>query len=194
MSSPHLLPANSRLVWSPKAMRLSACISLALLLAAWCCDISCAAAIWSFLPAALAALLAGTAYELNMRTQPARLHLFGKDTVQVRSLDEWTRYQYDLSFDEASPDQQNEALKHYRVGLRLFPARPQDKQQKPGPWQWLLGFVIFSSFMTMSEATRGWYRLLLVVAFYAWLWISMRFTKRFAEVPATNGLIGLDLS
>jgi hypothetical protein len=144
--------------------------------------------------AGLAALVAGTASALDVRPQPGRLALFGKAKVQVRSLDEWTQYQYNLLFEEASPDQQNEALSHYRVGRRLFPARPQDSQQKQGGWQWLLSFVVFCSFMTLSAAMQGWYRLLLVGAFYAWLWIWFGLSKQYSEVPATNSLTGLDLS
>jgi len=194
MSSLNLIPSKSRPAWFPKMMRLSACTALALLIAAWCCNVSTASMTWRALLTGLAALLAGTAYALDVRPQPGRLALFGKDKVQVRSLEEWTLYQYNLRFEEASPDQQDEALSHYRVGLRLFPARPQDRQQKRGAWQWLLSFVVFCSFVTLSAAMRGWYRLLLVAAFYVWLWICLRLSKRFSEVPATNSLTGLDLS
>jgi hypothetical protein len=149
---------------------------------------------WSAFLAGLAALLAGAAFALDIRTRPGRLALFGKDKVQVRNLDEWTLYQSNLRFEEASPDQQNEALNHYKVGLRLFPARSQDRRQKQGAWQWLLNFVVCCAFVTLSEAMRGWYRLLLVAAFYAWFWICLRLSRKCSDVPAKNDLTGLDLS
>ena len=194
MSASNPIPSKSRPAWFPKMMRLSACIALTLLIAAWCCNVSAASMAFRVLLAGLAALVAGTASALDVRPQPGRLALFGKAKVQVRSLDEWTQYQYNLLFEEASPDQQNEALSHYRVGLRLLPARPQDSQQKQGGWQWLLSFVVFCSFMTLSAAMQGWYRLLLVSAFSAWLWIWLGLSKQYSEVPATNSLTGLDLS
>ncbi|WP_158942753.1 hypothetical protein [Granulicella sp. S190] len=193
MSSLNLMPSDSGPRWSPKAMHLSGCIALVLLLAAWCCSIFGASTKWGVSLAGVSTLLAGTAYALYERPRPRRLVLFGKDKVQVRSLDEWTLYQYGVTFEEGSTEQQNEALSHYKVGLRLFPARPQDRQPKQGVWQWLLSFVVFCSFVTLSEAVRGWYRLLLVAVFYAWLWACLRLSRRL-EVPATKGLTGLDLS
>ncbi len=194
MSSQDRIPSNSRPAWFPKAMRLSACTALALLIASWCCEVSRASPTWPVFLSGMAALLAVTAYSLHIRPQPGRLVPFGKDTVQVRSLDEWTLYQYNRPFEEASPEQQNEALNRYKVGLRLFPARPQDRQQKAGAWQVLLSFVVFCSFVTLSAALRGWHRLLLMAALYVWLWTCLRLSRRFTDVPAANGLTGLDLS
>jgi hypothetical protein len=132
MSASNPIPSKSRPAWFPKMRRLSGFTALTLLIAAWCCNVSAASMGLRVLLAGLAALVSGTAYALDVRPEPGRLALFGRAKVQVRSLDEWTLYQYSVPFEEASPDQQNEALSHYRVGLRLFPARPQDSQQKQG--------------------------------------------------------------
>lgn len=120
--------------------------------------------------------------------------MFGKDKVLIRSLDEWTIYQYNLPFEAASPAQQKEALNHYQVGSRLFPARPQDLPARQTALTWLLSLVCFCSFITLSEAVHGWYRAALFLAFYAWLFLCIRLSKRFSDVPATSTLTGLGLS
>lgn len=56
---------------------------------------------------------------LVLPTVPAELLGFGRNYVQVRSLDEWTLYQYDLPFEQASAEQQGEALKHYPEASEL---------------------------------------------------------------------------
>ena len=102
--------------------RLAAGIASVLLIAAWCLMLPGVHPAWpAVVLASLAALLAAVAYVFNIRPQPGQLLRFGKDTVQVRSLDEWTLYQYNLLFEQGSPEQQHEALMHYRVGLHLFP-------------------------------------------------------------------------
>ena len=141
----------------------------------------------------IAAVLSGTAYALNSRHQAGRLLGFGWKYVQVRSLDEWTLYKYGLSFEEFSPEQQNEALKHYRVGLRLFPARPQDMAPKQSSWQRLLALLTFCAFVTLSECVHGWYRLLMLIAMYAWIWGCMRLSKRFIDTPAASNLTEINL-
>jgi hypothetical protein len=176
------------------AMRLSACIAFGLLMAAWWCGVTGRSITVQDFLTGVAAILAGAACALDVRPPTGRLHRFGKDNVQVRSLDDWTMYQYNLRFDEASPEQQSEALSHYRVGLRLFPARLQDRTQKRGSWQWLLSFVVFCSVVSLSEEVRGWHRLLLVAAYFAWLWVCLRLSRRLSDEAATSGLTGLDLS
>ena len=174
---------------------LAAGIGSVLLITAWCFMLPGVHPAWpAVVLASLAALLAAVAYALNIRPQPGRLLRFGKDTVQVRSLDEWTLYQYDLLFEQGSPEQQHEALMQYRVGLRLFPARPQDQPVRQGALQWLLAPLTFCSFLTLSETIHGWHRILLLLAFYAWMWVCLRLSKRLADVPASNGLTGLELS
>ncbi len=116
--------------------------------------------------AGAAAVLSGVAYALNTRPQAGRLLGFGRKYVQIRSLDEWTVYQYGRSFENSSPEQQNEAIKHYRVGLRLFPARSQDMAPKQSSWHWLLSLLTFCAFVTLSESVHGWYRLLILIAMY----------------------------
>ena len=186
--------AESRPAWFAKAVRMSACSALVLLICSGCAEQLDIPTAWRTVLAGLAALLAGIAYALDAVPEPGRLTMFGKDSVQVRSLDEWTQYKYSIPYEVASPEQQEEALSHYRVGLRLFPARPQDRAHKRGVWQWLLSVVVFSSFVLLSEATRGWYRVLLFLAYCAWFWLCVSLSKRFSEVPTTDALTRLNLS
>lgn len=186
-------PATSRPVWMRNSTLLAATFGAALLVLAWCTLLS-SRSVGLFLPlAGLAALLSGSAYALNARPHSARLLGFGKKHVQVRGLDEWTLYQYGTAFEKSSPEQQNEALTHYRVGLRLFPARPQDMAPKQSSWQWLLSLLTFCALITLSEAVHVWYRFLLLVAYYAWMFGCMRLSRRFIDTPATSGLTELHL-
>ena len=185
--------ATSRPVWMRNSTLFAATFGAVLLALAWCMLLS-SRSVWLFFPlAGLAALLLGSAYALNARFQSGRLLGFGSKYVQVRSLDEWTSYQYGTAFEESSPEQQNEALTHYRVGLRLFPARPQDMAPKQSSWQWLLSLLTFCAFITLSEAVHGWYRFLLLFAYYAWIFGCMRLSRRFIDTPATSGLTELHL-
>ena len=110
-------PATSRPVWMRNSTLLAASLGAALLALAWCMLLS-GRFVGLFFPlAGLAALLSGSAYALNARPRSGRLLGFGNKYVQVRSLDEWTLYQYGIVFEESSPEQQNEALTRYRVGL-----------------------------------------------------------------------------
>ncbi|RRA47583.1 hypothetical protein D1Y84_04015 [Acidipila sp. EB88] len=143
--------------------------------------------------AVITTFLSGSAYALNIRHQPGRLLGYGRKYVQVRSLDEWTVYQYGLPFEASSPAQQEEAFRHYRVGLRLFPARPQDMAPKQSSWQWLLALLMLSAFITLSEAVHGWYRFLLQIGYFAWLWGCMRISRRFMDTPAASNLTELHL-
>lgn len=139
------------------------------------------------------AVLAGAAFALNVRPRPRQLLGFGRDKVQVRSLDEWCLYQYNVDFEIATAEQQREALDHYRVGLRLFPARPQDRTAKQGYKQRLLSILTLCSFSTTLETFHGWSVWLLVLGFYGWMWLCIRWSKRFYETPTTSGLVGLEL-
>ena len=170
-----------------RAVRVATVLSVALLIAAWLCAARTVHPGWPGMTlAGLAATLAATAYAFVVRPVPGILRGFGKGKVAVQSLDDWTEYQYGVPFEKSSAEQQSEALNHYRVGLRLFPARPQDAGKKAGFPQWVLMLVTFCSFVTLSEAMHGWKRLLLFLAMYGWLalctWVSRRFeTTRAAE-------------
>lgn len=129
-------------VWTRSTTLLTAGVGAVLLATSWSM-LACGKPTWVPLSlTGLAAVLSGVAYALNTRHQAGRLLGFGKKYVQVRSLDEWTLYQYGLLFERSSPEQQNEAIKHYRVGLRLFPTRPQDMAPKQSSWQWLLAMRV----------------------------------------------------
>ena len=112
--------------WIRSSTMLAAGVGAALLATAWGLLLFSKPTSMTSSLAGLAAFLSGSAYAFNARPQSGRLLGFGSKYVQVRCLDEWTLYQYGLAFDESSPEQQNEALARYRVGLRLLPARPQD--------------------------------------------------------------------
>ena len=186
-------PATSRPVWMRNTTLLAASLGAALLALAWCMLLSSRFVGLSFPLAGLAALLSGSAYALNARPRSGRLLGFGNKYVQVRSLYEWTLYQYGIAFEESSPEQQNEALTRYRVGLRLFPARPQDMTPKQSSWQWLLSLLTVCAFITLSQAVHGWYRFLLLGAYYARMLGCMRLSKRFIDTSATSGLTELHL-
>ena len=177
-----------RPAWIRSGTMLAAGVGAALLGSAWALLLFSKPTSMSLSLAGMAAFLSGSAYALNARPQSGRLLGFGSKYVQVRSLDEWTLYQYGLPFDESSPEQQNEALARYRVGLRLFPARPQDVAPKQSSWQWSLSLLTFCAVITTSEAVHGWYRFLILVAYYAWIWGCMRISGRFIGTPATSSL------
>ena len=179
--------------WIHNSMLLAAGVGAALLATAWCMLLSSQPTRVSLSLAGLAAFFSGSAFALNARPQSGRLLGFGRKYVQVRSLDEWTLYQYGLSFDESSPEQQKEALTHYRVGLRLFPTRPQDMAPKQSSWQWLLALMTFCAFITLSEAVHGWYRLLILLAMYVWIWVCTRISRRFIDTPAASNLTELHM-
>ncbi len=185
--------APSRPVWIRNSTLLAAGFGAALLATAWCMLLFSRTTRLSLPVAGIAALLSGSAYALNARPQSGRLLGFGRKYVQVRSLDEWTFYHYGLLFDESAPEQQDEALKRYRVGLRLFPTRPQDIAQKQSSWQWLLSLLTLCAVITLSEAVQGWYRFLILGAYYAWIWGCMRMSRRFIDTPATSTLTELHL-
>ena len=186
-------PATRRPVWIRNSTLIAAVLGAALLAIAWSMLLSSRLVGLSFPLAGLAALLSGSAYALNARPQSGQLLGFGNKYVQVRSLDEWTLYQYGISFEESSPEQQNEALTRYRVGLRLFPARPQDVAPKQSSWQWLLSLLTLCAVITLSEAEHGWYRFLILISYYAWIWGCMRLSRRFIDTPATSSLTELHL-
>lgn len=180
-------------VWTRNTTLLTAGVGAMLLATSWSM-LASGKPTWVPLSlAGLAAVLSGSAYALNSRHQAGRLLGFGKKYVQVRSLDEWTLYQYGLSFEKSSPEQQNEAIKHYRVGLRLFPARPQDMAPKQSSWQWLLAMLTFCAFVTLSESVHGWYKLSILVAMYVWIWGCMRLSRRLIDAPAASNLTEIQL-
>ena len=184
----------SRPMWLSRLVRFGSATASALLLAAWAYMLSRTHPAWPAVAlSGLATFLAASSYAFNVRPQPGRLLLFGKDKVQVRSLDEWTLYQYGLTFEGASPEQQNEALNPYQVGLRLFPARPQDRPVKQGSLQWLLSVLSYCAFLTLLEAVHGWERFLLLAALYGWMLMCLRLSKRFSESPSSD-LTALRLS
>ena len=182
----------------PSAARrlLAATIVAALLfVASLLCLVDSVHPVWlAYAFAAFAALLAGSSYALSIRHVPGRLPLFGKGRVLVRSLDDWTMYQYNVPFDKASAEQQSHALDHYKVGDRLFPARPQDRVPGRTFVQAAASLVTFCSIILLSEALRGWNRLYLFIAFYAYIWLCMRWSKRFSESAAPTALTGIGLS
>lgn len=182
-----------RPVWIRNSTLLAAGVATVLLATAWWMLLVGRPTRSSLALAVSAALLSGSAYAFNARPQSGRLLGFGSKYVQVRSPDEWTLYQYGLLFDESSPEQQDEALTHYRVGLRLFPTRPQDMAQKQSSWQWLLSLLTLCAVITLSEAVHGWYHFLIFVALYAWMWGCMRMSRRFIDAPATSPLTELHL-
>ncbi len=186
-------PAPLRPTWIRNSTLLAAGIGAAFLATAWCLLFGGRSSPTMLSLAGLAALFSGSAYALNARPQSGRLLGFGTKYVQVRSLDEWTEYQYGLSFEESSPEQQNEALAQYRVGLRLFPARPQDMPPKQSSWQWLLALLTLCAVLTLAEAVHGWYRFLILAAYYAWIWGCMRISRRFIDTPTTSSLTELRL-
>ena len=185
--------APFRPVWSRNRTLLASGCGAALLATAWYLMLSSKTTRLALPVAGVAALLSGFAYALNTRPESGRLLGFGSKFVQVRSLDEWTLYQYGLLFDESSPEQQSEALSHYQVGLRQFPTRPQDMAPKQSSWQWLLSLLTLCAVITLSEAVYGWYRFLILVAYYAWIWMCMRISRRFTDTPATSALTELHL-
>lgn len=180
-------------VWTRNTTLFTASVGALLLATSWSMLVSGKPTFVPTLLAGVAAVLSGAAFALNTRHQAGRLLGFGMKYVQVRSLDEWTLYQYELPYDKSSPEQQNEALKHYRVGLRLFPARPQDIAPKQSSWQWLLALLTVCAFVTLSESIHGWYRLLILLAMYLWLWGCMQISRRFIDVPAASNLTEIQL-
>lgn len=120
-----------------------------------------------------AVVLAGVTRALQVRPKTNRLRRFGHNQVMVESLDDWTIYQLGCVFDESSPEQQSQALDHYRVGLRLFPARAQDKPPQPSRMDSLVNFVVLCCFVDLFRRVHGWYRPLLFLVFYGWIWICM---------------------
>ena len=180
-------------VWTRNTTLFTAGVGVMLLATSWSMLVSGKPTRVPIVLAGVAAVLSGAAYALNSRHQAGRLLGFGRKYVQVRSLDEWTLYQYGLSFEKCSPEQQDEALKHYRVGLRLFPARPQDMAPKQSSWQWLLALLTFCTFVTLSESVHGWYWLLILLAMYLWIWGCMQISRRFIDVPAASNLTEIQL-
>ena len=164
MATPNNAYTPHRPAWIRKSTMLAAGVGAALLVTAWGLLLFSKPRWIALSVADLAACLSGSAYALNARPLSGRLLGFGSKYVQVRSLDEWTLYQYGLPFDKSSPEQQNKALAHYRVGLRLFPARPQDVAPKQSSWQWLLSVLTFCAVITTSQAVHGWYRFLILIA------------------------------
>ena len=185
--------STSRPVWSRNSTLLAAGVAAILLATAWCMLFAGKPTRSSLPVAVLAALLSGSAYAFNARAQSGRLLGFGSQYVQVRSLNEWTLYHYSLTFDESSSEQQDEALAKYRLGLRLFPARPQVKAPKQSSWQWLLSLLTLCAVITLSETVHSWYRFLILAAYYAWIWGGMRISRRFLESPSNRSLTELDL-
>ncbi len=178
-----------------QVMRLATTTASVLLISAWGCAIFISDRDWpAIVLSTIAAFLASGAYGFNVRPKLNRLPMFGKDKVLVRSLDEWTLYQYGLLFDQTSPEQQSDALNHYKVGTRLFPARPQDFAVKQSSLHWVLMLVSSCSFLTLSQAVHGGYRALIFTGFYVWLIVCTRLSKRFSALPPSNQLTGLDLS
>lgn len=181
-----------RRAWAAKATSVATGLSLVSLIAAWVCAARANQSSRVVMAlAGLAAALAAAAYAAGMRPRPGRLPGFGRGKVLVRSLDDWTQYQYGVPFDGASAEQQSQALDNYKVGDRLFPARAQDAPRKTGPMQRLMLLVTFCSFITLSEVMRGWQRLWLFLAFYAWLALCMWLSKKFAGA-AKNDLVSLE--
>ena len=187
VSSPsHHLPFFARL------RRVTTSVAAASLLASWfCLGCSVHPVRTAYVLAAAAALFAGGSYAFDIRFVPGRLPLFGNNRVLVRSLDDWTMYQYNLPFDQANAEQQSHALDHYKVGDRLFPARPQNAGQKQTAWQAGASMVTFCSFVTLTQAMRGWHRLYLFLVFYAWIFLCMRLSKRFSASAPPNALTGI---
>lgn len=179
--------------WVRKAVPVAGGTGAALLACAWVLLLTGKLPSMPLALAGGAALCLLLAYALSARQPTSRLLGYGSKYVQVRSLDEWTLYQYGLPFDRSSPQQQSDALTHYRVGLRLFPVRPADKIFKRSRWQWLLVLLTFFSCVTLSQTTQGWYRFVTLVAVYAWLLGCMRLSRRFTDTPATSSLVELDL-
>ena len=180
-------------MWTRSATLLAAGVGATLLVTSWSMLFSGKPTWVPLSLAGVAAFFSGSAYALNTRHQSGRLLGFGRKYVQVRSLDEWTLYQYGLSFEESSPEQQNNAITKYRVGLRLFPARPEDVAPKQSSWHWVLALFTFCAFVTLSENVHGWYRLLILVAMYVWIWGCMRISRRFMDVPAASNLTEIHL-
>jgi hypothetical protein len=189
----HTSSAPLKPVWARSTTLLTAGVGVILLAASWSMLVFGKETWIRFSLAGFAAVLCGAAYAFNTRHQAGRLLGFGRKYVQVRSLDEWTLYQYGLLFEKCSPEQQNEAIKHYRVGLRLFPARPQDMAPKQSSWQWVLALLTLCAFVTVAESVQGWYRLLILVAMYTWMWGCMRLSRRFIDTPAASSLTEIQL-
>lgn len=104
----------------------------------------------------------------------------------VRGLDDWTVYQYNLFFDQASPAQQSAALDHYKVGDRLFPARAKDRIPKRSFTQAATAFISMCSLILLSGALHGWQVLCLYVGFFALLMLCMFWSKRFAGSASSD--------
>ena len=175
-------------------------ISLVVLGAAWCCDLipahaSLAHAVWlKATLAGVACVLCSTVYALRIRHRTGRLLLFGKGRVLVRSLDDWTEYQYNVPFEQATAEQQSRALDHYKVGDRLFPARPVDEPPSQRRWQRFLSLIASIAFITVLETIHGPARIGVFLLYFVWLWLCFRWSKQFQNAPAHNSLTGLDLT
>ena len=175
-----------------RRLLIATVLSAVLLVAAFICLGAAAHPRWlAYALVGAAALLAMGGYAQSIRFVPGRLPLFGKGRVLVRGLDDWTMYQYNVPFDQASAEQQSHALDHYKVGDRLFPARPKDGDPKKTWLQAGASLVSLCSLITISEALHGWYRLYLFLLFYAWLWLCTRLSKHF-EGSAPNPLTTID--
>ena len=135
--------------------------------------------------AMLSALVLTAGRARNAHRPSSRLRRWGKDHVMVESLDDWMIYQHNLTFEQASPAQQSEALDHYKVGLRLFPARSPQTPIRYNTLDFAMSVIVLFNLATLWEFIPGfWYRVLVYLAYVVTVILCWQLAGRSSADPA----------